>query len=193
MDTSGGLIGELIETGQNTASKAVNSTVSDTVSSVRDQLGLNVNPNTMLQDKANVGQRVPEGARPQISDNTAEIVSEFYAPSDDTQAQTPLTQDDVYVQQQLAKDREEIQKLSKVKQDRHDEEYFVPLQQQSVPHEKPIPQEQSAGPEVAEKKPMSELGTLGSIETRGADNNKPFALAARRAMTNTEMRGSSPG
>ncbi len=94
------------------------------------------------------------------------------------------------MQQQLAKDRQEIQKLFK---NQHDEEYFIPLQQQSVPHEKPAQEQQSGGPDIAEKKPMSELGVLGSVETRGTDNNKPFALAARRAMTNTEMRSSSPG
>ncbi len=96
MDTSGGLIGELLETGQNTAAKAVNSSVSDTVSSVRDQLGLNVSPNNILQNKANGGQGIPEGAHPQIPDSSAELVSEFYAPSDDSGGvQSPLTQDDV--------------------------------------------------------------------------------------------------
>lgn len=190
MDTAGGFFGELIEKGQNTT----NTTVSDLSTSVQGQIGVKREPKAATNNQRS--QTVPQNQQTSLEpsqslddagerERVQEMVQDFYAPSDST-LKAQSNQDDLDAQQKLVRSRAELQKLF---QNRHDEEYFIPFQQKSVPHDKPQSdgQQEAPGPQVPQAKPMSELGTLGSIESRPKGIDRPSFLAARRAMTRVEQ------
>lgn len=100
MDKPGGLVGELLEKGQKSASLAA----SDVAKSVQDQI------------------QQPQEASPTINEDnerTKEMVQDFYAPSDDTQNR--VGDPNALDQQKLAKVRQ------KLYQELHNDVYYKPL------------------------------------------------------------------
>lgn len=168
MDNAGTAFGELIEKAQNTTAQTIKGTVSDTAHSVQSQFGMG------NDSSANIGDRSQQSGDEGF-ERTKEMVSDYYAPSDYVQTGQPQDSD---AKVQLANARKELQKL-------FHKEYYEALESQSVPHSARQPEEVK-GPQIVEEQELPELGTLGSPNEKDSSLNRPFALAARRAMIKVE-------
>lgn len=169
------VVGELIEKGQNAATSAVKSTVSDISDSVSGQVGIKTEPttNSNTQSQNQPKDQVPQqGESGQIqTERTKEMVKDFYSPSDDLiqSSQQPATDE-----QQLAQVRQKLQ------QELHNETYYQPLF--SYEHNLKKTESKSEELEREKKEEMAEL------QQKEADSPPP--LAVKRAQTHTET---SPG
>jgi hypothetical protein len=173
--------GEILEQGQQAATNAVKQTVSDTSKTVSGQIGIknetanasaagqqsqiqlqnqlsNVDsPSMLIDDKINKG-----------NEQTADMIKDFYAPSDgDSFSAKPQNQEEYETQQ----------KLLKIRQSLHDETYYNPLI--AYEHKK---QERPA--EVAEKEEQQKM-TI-ELEQKKQDQNIPLAVI--RAQTSAEVK-----
>lgn len=170
MDAPGSGFGELIEKGQRTAVNNAQKAVSDTASSVRSQIS-GSDRGYGAADSALSGQtRQPV----EQTERALDLVNDYYSPSEATGSNS--------VQSQKASDEEQLAKIRKELRDRHNREYFEPLEKASVPHEDLDNQNKEQGPQIVQ---TAELPPLE--ETGATKDNKP--LWVRRKM----QREQSPG
>lgn len=181
MDTPGGLVGELIEKGQQTTTSAT----SDVVSTVQDQVGLKnesaspkqtANTNVIQQDQSasrNVSEPTHSNQSSETNERTKEMVKDFYSPSDD------YVQNTVQQQEQVDTDQRLVQVRQQLHQELHNEVYYHPL----INPEKPV--EESKVDQLEQQK-QQELQELQIKEAQ-----KPQPLAVQRAQISTETRVSA--
>lgn len=185
MNTAGSFVGELIEKGQNTTK----STISDISNSLSGQIGIKRggNPQQMgangSQNQVQPQGELTQGGEPagvsadELRARTEEVVKDFYAPSDNV-VKGPVDQLDTAAKQKLAQARAELQRM-------HGEAYYEPL----ISYEKKQAEEEKP----AERVERQEKEERWELQQKEDKKPQPFELAARRAMTNAEMRGSTPG
>lgn len=174
MDTPNINLGELIEKGQNAATNAAKSTVSDISDSVSGQIGLKNEPTTANAQTQVQGQPQDQagqqGETAQVqTERTREMVRDFYSPSNDLAQNNP--QKTVTEEQQLAQVRQ------KLYQEQHNETYYNPL----FAYEHNLNKTESKVEELEreDKEKMMEL------QQKEAD--KPPPLAVQRAQTHIEV------
>lgn len=176
MDTPNIQLGELIEKGQNTATGALKSTVSDISDSVSGQIGIKNEPTTQAQTQVQSqpqDQTGQQGESAQIqTERTKEMVKDFYSPSGDISQNNP--QVGVIEDQQLAQVRQ------KLYQEQHNETYYDPL----FAYEHNLNKTESKTDELEREKKQEML----DLEQSQAD--KPPPLVVQRAQTHIE---SGPG
>jgi len=179
--------GEILEQGQQVATNAVKSAVSDTADTVSGQIGIK----NEIANTAAVGQQNQSNFQNQISnmdtsssviskgdnirsEQTTDMIRDFYSPSVDGGALSSKPQNQ--------EEYETQQKLLKVRQSLHDETYYNPLF--AYEHKK---EERPA--EVAEKD--EEQKKMIEFEQKKQDNNIP--LAVLRAQTSAEVKLAGAG
>ncbi|MGA2911823.1 MAG: hypothetical protein ABSE17_04320 [Candidatus Levyibacteriota bacterium] len=173
-----GMFGEMLEKGQQTVGNTVKSAVSDVAGSVAGQVG--------IKNEKNSGQQKPQVQQPTqppaensaaqaaSSQETMELVKEFYAPSDDVQATTAKNSQQEQVETQA--------KLTKLRQELHQETYYEPL----IAYEKKKPgqQEEEGAAERVEKQEKEEKQKKMELEQKKAKEEQD--IATNRAQRATE-------
>ena len=153
------IIGEVLEKGQNavanTMSNTATNTASDISQTVSEQLGFksktsqtqNVNQTQAFSNQ----QNLPQNPQAEVSDNTREIVDDFYSPSDNTNSNSSSNNS----QNTTLSSEPQIQaKLAKVRQELHKEVYYDPLIAYEQKKQEPTKAEVM---EQAESQKMQEL------------------------------------
>jgi len=171
MDTVGGSLGQLFETGRATGVKTIRNTGSAVGSSVQSQLGVPAESNSPPLAKGNSAATASEPSLDQ-TERTKELVGEFYGTTDSFQSQA--SPDDAYVQQKLAQDRAELQKLFK---NQHDQVYFDQLNKPSSqkPEERTAEKLDRQDDEEAANKKRDTLPPLEEVSTKPARGTPPWA------------------
>lgn len=177
MDNTGSMIGELLETAQTKTTKGIASASLGIAKTVQGQMGMITDPNetSTSQKKPQSATQNSTAAEEDLA-RTREMVKDFYSPSDDNTQSGDQGHSDAVAQQQLAKTREELNRLHK--------EYFEDLQARSVPHEQSKPKV-SAQEEEQEAVDAKALPPLEEPRTK-AKRGTP--LWVRRKMSQGERR-----
>jgi len=172
MDKPSGLVGELIEKGQKSASLAA----SDVTQTVQDQVGLKNEASSQSPQVQNQTQQPQETPRAFDEDNerTKEVVQDFYAPSDDTQNR--VGDPNALDQQKLAQVRQQLY------QELHNEVYYNPL----FAYESKQQVERPA--EVAEQKEQQKMQELEIKQVKKSQD-----LAVLRKQTTVEANRGTVG
>ncbi len=165
-------IGEILEQGGHASADAAKTAASDVTHSFQGQVGIKNEPgSTALQQQ---GQDQAMQAEPVVNlsnanlanEETAELVRDFYAPTQSAAAATPQMQEEAMTQQ----------KLTKLRQDLHDQTYYDPLF--SYEHKQEERPAETAEKEEEQKKMM---------ELEQKEEEKKLPLAVQRAQTSIEV------
>jgi len=190
-----GMLGEMLEKGQSAAVKTVKNVVSDVAGSVKGQIaGLPDETNAQSQAQnpqsqqqagnsnqptvpsENSTQASSDGvANPTLeSEQTKEMVKDFYAPSSDTIQIVPPEQ----------VEKVEAQKIAQLRKQLHEEVYYGPL----INYKKQHPEERQA--EKVEREEKEEKFKMQELEQKKAKEGQDIAIT--KAQTAVEAnRGQS--
>lgn len=189
-----GMFGEMLEKGQQTTVKTVKSVVSDVAGSVSGQLGINKegSPDANLQSQAKTQKQTqntstqsapsePSGSQAASTAETMDLVREFYAPSNpNVQKLDPQ-----------AKEKDDVQtqaKLTKLRQELHQSEYYDPLI--AYEKKKPEQQEESAAEKVEREKKEEQRKKMEFEQKKEKEKQDiATARAQRQVETNRGVAG----
>lgn len=151
-----GIVGEVLERGQNTISDSAKTAASDLIGSAQDI-------STSVQTQVGIKDSAQNITTNEDLEKIRETVREFYSPN--VQDNSTQGMSDEQAQVQLQRDREELQKIiNKRKMEQHGEEYFEPLQQATI--QAPNSEQERKGPEIANSDVKKELPPLTEPVTR---------------------------
>lgn len=168
-------VGEILEQGKQnvatTTTNTVKSGVSDTISSVKSQIG-GINNNANQNQMSNIGEPGMELQNQGTGNEaTEQMVKDFYAPSNPTATPKSQTQEQFETEQKLVKLRQEL----------HTQTYFDPLfAYEHKKQERPL--------DIAKQEEEQQK----MIELEQKKQDKKLPLAVQRAQTSVEInRGAS--
>jgi len=193
-----GFFGEMLEKGQQTVQKTAKSVVSDVSDSVAGQIGIGGKSESSPDNQGNAaGQAQTAGVQNQASteapmpqaastEDTKQLVKEFYAPSSDLPENlTP----ELSQQMQQKAQMEAQQKLANLRHELHRGEYYDPL----IAHETKTEEqeEDESAAKRVEKQEQEEEQKKQQLDEKKAKEDDD--IAKTRAQTKTEANRGAMG